>query len=120
MLILVALLLPFALGSPWNLVGFIVAVVLWFGELAFWHRRVRHWRPGVGAQSLIGRGAVVVSACRPRGQVRLDGEIWDARGDAGADVGDGVRIVERERLTLERLLRDRAGPLRVGREAPNL
>jgi membrane protein implicated in regulation of membrane protease activity len=100
MLIIVAFLLLFVLGSPWNLIGFVAVVVLWFGELTFWHRRVRHLRPAVGAQNLIGRDAVVVSPCRPRGRVRLDGETWGARCAAGADAGDHVRIVGRERLTL--------------------
>ena len=100
MLILVAFLLLFVLSSPWNLIGFVVLIVLWFGELTFWHRKVRHWRPAVGAQNLIGQDAVALSACRPRGQVRMNGETWDAHCNAGVDAGDTVRVVARERLTL--------------------
>ena len=31
---------------------------------------------------------MVVLACRPTGQVRLNGELWEATCEAGADVGD--------------------------------
>jgi len=100
MLIIVAFLLLFVLSSPWNLIAFVGVIVLWFGELTFWHRRVRHLQPSVGAQTMIGRGAVALSPCRPRGQVRLDGETWNAHCVAGVDAGEPVRIVRRERLTL--------------------
>lgn len=100
MLIIVAFLLLFLLGSPWSVVAFIGAIVVWIFELLFWHRKVRHYRPVVGAQTLVGRTAVVVSPCHPKGQVTLGGEIWNARCAAGADTGDTVRIVGRERLTL--------------------
>jgi membrane-bound serine protease (ClpP class) len=54
----------------------------------------------VGAQTLIGREATVISPCRPEGQVRLDGEIWQARCAAGADPGDTVRVTARDGLLL--------------------
>jgi membrane protein implicated in regulation of membrane protease activity len=46
---------------------------------------VKHRRRAVGAETLIGREAVVTTACRPNGQVRLDGELWEARCEAGVD-----------------------------------
>ena len=69
-------------------------------ELFFWNRTVRNRRKQVGAGTLIGRTATVVSPCRPEGQVRLDGEIWAARCAAGAASQDSVRVVGRDRLTL--------------------
>jgi membrane-bound serine protease (ClpP class) len=100
MFLLVALVLLLVLPWPWSLVGFLIALVLFCGELFFWNRRVRGRRSEVGAQTLIGRQAVVVSACRPRGQVRVQGEIWTARCDAGSDPGDAVEVVGRDGLTL--------------------
>jgi membrane-bound serine protease (ClpP class) len=99
-LIILAFILLFLLPSPWNWVGFLVAIPLWFIELLAWNRTVRHKRKVVGAQTLIGRNATVTEPCRPTGQVRLDGEIWEARCDAGADPGDTVRVVGRDELTL--------------------
>jgi membrane protein implicated in regulation of membrane protease activity len=99
-LFLVAVVLLLVLGGPWNVVGFLVCVVLGFGELFLWNRTVRGRRPAVGAQTLVGREAEVLSDCRPDGQVRLNGEIWDARCVAGAAEGETVRVVGRKGLTL--------------------
>jgi membrane protein implicated in regulation of membrane protease activity len=41
-----------------------------------------------------------VVACRPLGQVAVAGERWEARCDAGADVGDVVTVVGRDELLL--------------------
>jgi membrane protein implicated in regulation of membrane protease activity len=99
-LIILAFILLFLLPSPWNLIGFLVALPLWFIELFAWNRTVRHKRRVVGAQTLIGKDATVTEPCRPSGQVRLNGEIWGARCDEGADPGDTVRVVGRDNLTL--------------------
>jgi membrane-bound serine protease (ClpP class) len=88
------------LPSPWNLVAFTVCLVLFFGELLFWNRTMRGRRKVVGAQTLVGQQAEVLAPCRPTGQVRVGGEIWEARCDAGADTGDTVRVVEVRGLTL--------------------
>jgi membrane-bound serine protease (ClpP class) len=100
MLIILAIVLLFVLPGPWNWLGFVVVLLLWFVELYGWNRTVRRRRRVVGAETLIGREAVVSAPCRPEGQVRLDGEIWAARCAAGADAGDRVRIVGRDGLTL--------------------
>jgi membrane protein implicated in regulation of membrane protease activity len=97
---LLALVLLLVLPYPWNLVGCLVSLVLAGGEVTFWNRRVKRRRAGVGAETLIGRSATVLSACRPYGQVRVAGEIWEARCDAGASAGVTVTIVGREALTL--------------------
>jgi len=99
-LIIVAFLLLILLPTPWNIVGFLVVIPLWILELLAWNRSMKGRRKAVGAQTLLGREAVVMTACRPRGQVRIDGEIWEARCDAGAGEGDTVRIVDRDNLAL--------------------
>jgi len=100
MLIILAIALLLLLPSPWSFVGFFVVFGLWLVELLLWNRTVKHRRKAVGAQTLIGREAVVSAPCRPIGQVRLDGEIWAARCNAGASPGDRVRVIGRERLML--------------------
>ena len=100
MLILLAVVLLVVLPSPWNLIAFIVLLPLWVLELAFWGRTVRGRRRAVGAHTMIGRHALVISPCRPLGQVRLDGEIWKARCEQGASSGEMVRVTAIERLTL--------------------
>jgi membrane protein implicated in regulation of membrane protease activity len=41
-----------------------------------------------------------VTPLRPNGQVRLNGELWEAVSDEGADPGDIVRVDAVEGLTL--------------------
>jgi membrane protein implicated in regulation of membrane protease activity len=100
MLIFVAIALLLLLSSPWNVVAFLVLLPLWVLELFGWNRTTKRHRKAVGAETLIGREAVVTLPCRPEGQVRLDGEIWEARCEAGASTGDRVRVTGREKLTL--------------------
>ncbi len=100
MFLLLAFVLLLVLDSPWNIVGFGVCFALFIGELLFWNRTVRRRPAAVGVHTLVGREATVTSTCRPDGQVQLDGEIWQARCAAGADAGDSVRVVGRDRLIL--------------------
>lgn len=90
----------FVIQGPWGLVLVGLAGVVEIGETFFWIRLSRRRRIRAGAETLIEARAVVVSPCRPLGQVRVVGELWRARCDAGADPGETVRIVGREGLTL--------------------
>ncbi len=99
MLIIVAIVLLLVLPGPWNVVGFIAVTFLWFGELYLWSRKVKKRPKRTGVQTLIGKEGVVVTACHPSGQVRVGGELWEARCEAGASEGDAVRVVSLERLT---------------------
>lgn len=100
MLFIAAVVLLLVLPHPWDLVGFTACLVAGLGELYLWNRTVRGRRAAVGSATLIGSEAEVLNACRPDGQVRLNGEIWAARCAAGADAGETVRVVGRKRLTL--------------------
>lgn len=70
------------------------------GESLFWIWLSKRRKAAVGADALVGQAATVARACRPLGYVRLQGELWQARCDAGADTGDRVRVVEVEGLLL--------------------
>ena len=98
--LIAALVLVFALPHPWNYVGFAAGLVVFGGELTFWHHKTRGQKKMVGAHTLIGATGTVVTSCRPNGQVRVDGEIWGARCEEGADVGERVTVVGRDDLTL--------------------
>ena len=100
MFLLVAIALLLVLPWPWNAVGFGVCFILFVGEAFFWNTRVRGQRAQVGVQTLIGQRAIAASDLRPDGQARVAGEIWHARCPDGADEGDTVTVVAREKLTL--------------------
>jgi membrane protein implicated in regulation of membrane protease activity len=88
------------LDPPWSYLAVIGGASVEIGESAFWIHFSRRRRPHVGAETLVGLDAVVVLPCRPNGQVRVNGELWQARCDAGADPGDRVRVGALEGLTL--------------------
>jgi membrane protein implicated in regulation of membrane protease activity len=92
-LLLAFLLAVTVLPEPWGLVAVIVAGVLEVAEVAFWWRWNRRRRPATGIETMVGRRAIAATACRPRGQVRVGGELWTAICDTGADPGDEVEIV---------------------------
>jgi membrane protein implicated in regulation of membrane protease activity len=98
--LLVGIVLLVFVPYPWNLISFALCVVLFVGEVSFWNRRVRGEPERVGAETLIGRAAAVVTLCHPDGQVRIDGEIWEARCAEGADPGDSVVVTARDGLRL--------------------
>ena len=100
MLILLAIPLLLLLPSPWNVIAFVDPRPAVGAELLGWNRSMKRHRRAVGAETLIGREALVTTACRPNGQVRLNGELWEARCEAGADTGETVTIVARDGLTL--------------------
>ena len=100
MFFLLAIGLFLVLPSPWNAAAFFVCLVLGCAEAVYHWRRVRGNRVETGSETLIGKTASVVVACRPVGQVAIAGERWEARCDAGADVGDVVTVVGRRDLQL--------------------
>jgi membrane-bound serine protease (ClpP class) len=101
MLFVVAVILAIlVVPAPWGLVLIGAAGIVEIGESYVWMRISRRHRIKMGAETLIGAVAEVVAACRPEGQVRIQGELWRARCEEGADPGDRVRVVAREDLTL--------------------
>jgi membrane-bound serine protease (ClpP class) len=94
------LLAVFVLEEPWNWVAVAAGATFELGETGFliwWSKRRR---VAVGAETLVGRRAVVSVDCMPEGQVKVAGEIWRARCAGGAGVGDEVVIQEVDGLTL--------------------
>ncbi len=102
MLLIIGLVLLFVLPTPWNVIALLVGLLLWLGEVfAIW-RLVRKKKVQAGAETLVGRTATVIASCKPLGQVRLSGEseIWGARCAEGAEVGETVRVVGLDQITL--------------------
>jgi len=95
-LVLALIFLPW----PWNLLAILGGAAIEVGELAWGLSLARRWRPKTGAEAMIGETAEVVAPCRPLGEVRVQGELWRARCEEGANVGDTVRIDRIEGLTL--------------------
>ncbi|MGH2997036.1 MAG: NfeD family protein [Gaiellaceae bacterium] len=101
-LVAMLLLALFVLPSPWGLVAVVVGFAVELGEAWFWwwlsHRR----SPALGLEAMVDSSATVMTPCRPRGQVRIQGELWQAICAEGADPGAQVvvRAVDPDGLTL--------------------
>jgi membrane-bound serine protease (ClpP class) len=94
------LLAVFVLPHPWGVVAVGVAIVAEAVETAFWIRLLRRVPVTAGPETLLGADARVTRACRPIGEVRVNGELWRARCRDGADAGQRVRVEARDGLTL--------------------
>jgi membrane protein implicated in regulation of membrane protease activity len=104
-ILLVAILLAvFVLSPPWSIVVVIAACVLEVGEIAVlrrWSKRIgRRTQATTGSEAMLGMVAEVTEECRPAGMVRLGGELWEARCEAGAARGDRVVVDAVDGLTL--------------------
>ena len=92
MLTIVAIVLALTvIPQPWGWVAVVCAAAIDVVETTFFVRWSKRRRAAVGAETLIGRTAVVVRTLSPRGQVRIDGEIWEAR--ASDDALPGAEVV---------------------------
>jgi membrane-bound serine protease (ClpP class) len=98
--LLVSIILAFFVPFPWNALVVLGGILVEVVELIWGRRLARRWRPQTGAEAMIGMRAEVVSPCRPTGQVRVSGELWEATCAGGADVGDTVIVRRLDGLTL--------------------
>jgi membrane protein implicated in regulation of membrane protease activity len=101
MFFLLAPLVLIFLPWPWNLVGALASGALGVAEVGYWHGRMRRQRVVTGAEDLVGAIGEVTESCRPRGRIRLQGELWDARSQGEIRHGAPVRVVAVDGLVLE-------------------
>jgi membrane protein implicated in regulation of membrane protease activity len=102
MLTIVAIVLALTvLPSPWGWVAVLGAAAIDVAETAFFVSWSKRRRATVGVQTLVGRPAVVVRALTPRGQVKVDGEVWEASAEYDLVPGDEVVVTGIDGLVLE-------------------
>jgi membrane-bound serine protease (ClpP class) len=96
-LILALLFLPW----PWSLVAIGAAAVFEVSLAVFGIGYSRRRRAQVGVQTMVGTLGEAITTLAPGGQVKIDGEIWEARAKQGVRAGDTVRVKRIDGLTLE-------------------
>jgi membrane-bound serine protease (ClpP class) len=101
MLLLLALLLFIVLPSPWNVIGALASVAVGVFEIVYWQRRMRRHKVQTGVENLIGAIGEVTEPLAPSGQIRVLGELWQARSSSDVPTGSRVRVVALHGLTLE-------------------
>jgi len=98
MLLLGAILLAiFVLPSPWGLLAVLAGGLLDVAESLVLLRWSRRRRVATGAEALIGQKAIV--SATPT-QVRIAGELWEARSDRPLRPGEEVVVRAVDGLTL--------------------
>jgi len=101
MFLLLALLLLIALPSPWNVIGAVASGVLGVFEVGYWQRRMRREKVQTGVENLVGATGEATERLAPSGQIRVLGELWEARASSELPRGSRVRVVAVNDLTLE-------------------
>jgi len=99
-LILAVLLAVFVLPDQWDLPVVALGAVIEVAETFAWIRLLSRVPVATGPETLIGSDARVTRACNPIGEVQVRGEAWRALCVQGADVGERVRVLGREGITL--------------------
>ena len=97
MLLLGAILLAiFVLPSPWGIVAVVAGGLIDVAESLVLLKWSRRRRAVTGVEALLGQSAVVSSPT----QVRVAGELWEARSDDVLVAGEEVEVTGVDRLTL--------------------
>ncbi len=96
-LILALIFLPW----PWDLIAIAIAAVAEISLAVFGIRYSRRRRARVGVQTMVGAVGEAITAVAPRGQVKVGGEIWEARAADRIRAGAPVRIKGIDGLMLE-------------------
>lgn len=90
----------FVVPDAWTLPVIVGAIALEVVETFVSLRIARRFGPARVGPERIGEVGRVVQACRPRGTVRVRGEVWQAHCEDGADVDERVVVTGREGLVL--------------------
>jgi membrane protein implicated in regulation of membrane protease activity len=90
------LLAVFVVPWPWGIVTVVAGGLLDIGESLAFMKGSRRRTSSVGADALVGRTAVVATPT----QVRVAGELWNARADRLLIPGEEVTVRAVEGLTL--------------------
>ena len=101
MFLAIALLLFLILPDPWNVVGGLVSLACGVVEITYWQRRMRRVKVATGAENLIGATGEAATPLAPVGQIRVLGELWQARASSDVPLGTSVRVVGMTGLTLD-------------------
>jgi len=63
--------------------------------------KVKKARPRIGSGDLIGEKGIAITDIRPKGQVKIKGEIWQAEAEEDIIKGEEVVVIEQKRLILK-------------------
>jgi membrane-bound serine protease (ClpP class) len=91
---------PYMRISLWAILTTTGLITVFFLFIVGASVRALQTRPSTGIDGLIGEVGVVRSPVTPRGQVFVQGELWNAESDTPAQVAESVRVIGVNGLTL--------------------
>ena len=100
MFVALALVLFLILPDPWNVVGGVLSLACGVVEITYWQRRMKRVKVVTGVENLIGATGEVTAPLEPVGQIRVLGELWQARSSEDVPPGTSVRVVAVDGLVL--------------------
>ncbi len=95
------LLAIFVLPSPWGLVAIAIGAMLDIAETGVFLWWSKRRTAAVGVDVLVGKTGVAIGQLWPDGQVKVGGELWQARCAGGCDAGTKVVVRAVRGLTLD-------------------
>lgn len=102
MLLIIAIVLALIfLPWPWSLALIAAVAIFELGLMTLGVRYTRRRRASVGVETLVGTTGEAITTLAPDGQIRLNGEIWEAHSTRAHVPGDTVRVRAVHGLTLE-------------------
>ena len=101
LLLFAAILALIFLPWPWSSAAVFGAAAVEVAIMTLGARYNRRQPPSVGVEALIGRTAMAITPLTPKGQVKIDGEIWQGRATRSVLAGEMVRVCGVYGLTLE-------------------
>ena len=87
-------------------VALVAGTVVFEGvEVWLWMKYLKRLSVKAGVEAMTGQRGTVLERCNPEGTVRIHGEIWRARCEAGAEPGEivEVRALRGLELSVDRL-----------------
>ena len=101
MLFVLALLSLIFAPQPWSYVGAVVCAGLGVLEILYWQRRMQRQKVRTGVENLIGATGTATGPLAPSGQVRVLGELWEARSAESVPSGATIRVLAVRGLELD-------------------
>ena len=101
MFLLLAPILFLVLPDPWDVIGGLASLAVGVLEIAYWQRRMGRQKVQTGSENLIGATGEVTEPLAPVGQIRVLGELWEARASSEVARGTRVRVVAMRGLMLD-------------------
>lgn len=95
--------MPLAWYKTFRIVSIVIAIfiTLFFSYAIAKAMKARKAKPKIGEKDLVGEKGIAITDIKPKGQVKVKGEIWQAESEEEINEGEEVIVVKQNRLILK-------------------